>query len=42
MKILPGVEAVEEFDGKVYIQVGTMKGTPELVEINLEAVELLG
>ena len=39
MKILPGVEAVEEFNGKVYIQVGTMKGTPELVEINLEALE---
>ena len=40
-KILPGVEAVEEFDGKVYIQVGTMKGTPEWVEINLETMEAL-
>ena len=40
-KILPGVEAVEEFNGKVYLRVRTMKGTSELVEINLETVEAL-
>lgn len=41
MKILPGVEAVKESDGKAYIQVRTMKGPLELVEINLEIVEAL-
>lgn len=41
MKILPGVEAVKESDGKAYIQVRTMKGPLELVEINLEMVEAL-
>ena len=41
MKILPGVKAVEEFDGKVYVRVRTMKGTSELVAINLEMVEAL-
>ena len=41
MKILPGIEAVEEFNGEVYLQVRTMKGTPELVAINLETVEEL-
>ena len=41
MKILPGVKAVEEFDGKVYVRVRTMKGTSELVAINLETVEEL-
>lgn len=41
MKILPCVEEVKEFDGEVYIQVKTKRGTPELVEINLEMVEAL-
>ena len=41
MKILPGVEEVEEFNGEVYIQVKTKRGTPELVGINLEMVEAL-
>ena len=41
MKILPNVETVKEFDGEVYIQVKTKRGTPELVEINLEMVEAL-
>ena len=41
MKILPGVEEVREFDGEVYIQVKTKRGTPELVGINLEMVEAL-
>ena len=41
MKILPNVETVEEFDGEVYIQVKTKRGTPELVGINLEMVEAL-
>lgn len=41
MKILPNVETVKEFDGEVYIQVKTKRGTPELVGINLEMVEAL-
>lgn len=40
-KILPGVEAVTEVNGMTYVQVVTMKGTQELVGINLEAVEAL-
>lgn len=38
-KILPGVEAVKEFEGKFYVQVVTMKNTLELVGVNLEALE---
>lgn len=41
MKILPCVEEVKEFDGEVYIQVKTKRGTSELVAINLEMVEAL-
>ena len=38
-RILPGVEAVKEIEGKVYVQVVTMKNTFELIEVNLEALE---
>ena len=41
MKILPNVETVKEFDGEVYIQVKTKRGTSELVGVNLEIVEAL-
>lgn len=38
-RILPGVEAVKEIEGKVYVQVVTMKNTFELIEVNLEALK---
>ena len=38
-KILPGTEAVTEFEGKVYAQVVTKKNIFELVEVDLEALE---